>query len=194
MKAKVIIICIVGESGSGKTMIAEALEQLADIPLIQSYTDRPKRTPTENGHTFLSKEEFDLLDESQMIASTNWNGYRYCCLAQDLKPVNTYVIDCNGLEMLKTKYGGIYNIISIRIKRLKTTRIKVVGNDRVARDDGKFYLPDEYFDYVVYNVTEKRLDVITEVWRHVRNYVAFSDYLSQKGYNECVGIENELSE
>lgn len=191
---KPIIFCIVGESGSGKTMVAEALEKYADIPLIQSYTDRPKRTPTENGHTFLSKEEFDLLKEEDMIARTEWSGYRYCCLTSDVKPVNAYIIDCRGLEMLKEKYSEKYCIVSILIKRNKNQRIKSVGRDRVDRDEGKFYLPDEYYDKVIYNDTEKKLNIIFGVWSFVREFLLTPEYLSEKEYSYCIGTENELSE
>lgn len=191
---KPLIFCIVGHSGVGKTMIAEALEKYADIPLIQSYTDRPKRTPTENGHTFLSKEEFDLLKEEDKIAKTEWSGYRYCCLTSDVKPTNTYIIDCSGLEMLKSKYSDKYGIISILIKRNKAARVNAVGRDRADRDDGKFYLPDDYYDEVIHNTTETKMDVIAEVWKFVSPLLKKSAYLSEKEYNYCIGIENELSE
>jgi guanylate kinase len=161
---KPIIFCIVGESGSGKTMIAEALEKYGNIPMIQSYTDRPRRTPNENGHTFLEKADFDLLRQEEMIAFTEWNGSRYCCLKSDVKPVNTYVIDCKGLEYLKANFSGVYDIYAIRIKRWKAHRIKSVGSERVRRDEGKFYLPNYYFDAVFHNISGVKLDVISNVW------------------------------
>jgi guanylate kinase len=174
-----IIFCIVGGSGSGKTMLAEALEKYAGINLIQSYTDRPRRTPDEIGHTFLEKSEFDLLKPEEMLAFTNWNGFRYCCLEQDLKDVNSYVIDCSGLEMLRNKFKDKYHIASIRIHRPIEQRVKYVGVERVARDADKFYLPNYVFDCVIRNETDNKLDLITEAWQFIKRKLAYYDKYSE---------------
>lgn len=192
MKSK--IFCLIGCSGVGKSMIAEALEKYADIPMIRSYTDRPPRTTDENSHTFLSKEEFDLLDKNDMIAFTQWSEYRYACLHKDVSPVCTYVLDPSGLIYLQENFLDRYDVYSILIKRPQEIRIKCVGRDRVERDEGKFFLPDEHYDKVIYNATDRKLDVITDVWQFVRTRLDFQQYLSEKEYNFLLGIENELSE
>lgn|SRR5512133_571704 len=156
---KPLIICIVGESGSGKTKIAEYIEQRNGIKMIQSYTDRDRRKPDENGHTFISPVEFAELDRDNMIAFTEWADEKgvlrhYCCLKSDVQDKNTYVIDERGLCYLKRKFSRDYDIVSIRIRRPKILREDFVGKERVARDEGKFFLPDEYFDYVIYNASE----------------------------------------
>jgi guanylate kinase len=182
MKFKPLIFCLVGDSGSGKTMIAEALEKYAGIPLIQSYTDRPRRTPTENGHTFLEKADFDLLKREDMVAYTQWGEYRYCCLHADIPDVSTYVIDESGLKMLKADHADKYHIVSIRVCRNIEDRVSSVGMDRVERDAGKFTLPFDYFDYLAYNQTNEKLDVICEVWQIVRKQ------LEERRY-DTTGIE-----
>lgn len=145
---KKLIICIIGESGSGKTTLAEELRLKYGIKLIESYTDRPKRTPDEIGHTFLSVDEFDLLKREDMIAYTKFGDYRYCCLFSDLEQVNTYVIDETGFMMLKRLKQDEYCVRSIRITCSTAERIRRVGKERVARDRGRFKIPFTEFDIV----------------------------------------------
>lgn len=148
---KPTIICIVGKSGSGKTMVAEHIEAKHGIFMIQSWTDRAKRTETENGHTFISKEEFDNLSQDDMIAYTEFGDNRYCCLKDDLKDINTYVIDDDGVKYLEEKHANDYNIISIYIDRSILEREKVIDKDRIDRDEKKFSKPLDAYDYVVTN-------------------------------------------
>lgn len=161
-----IIFCFVGESGSGKTMVAEAIEKYAGIIMIQSYTDRPRRTPDENGHTFITKEQFDALNQDDMIAFTEWNGYRYCCLHSDVRPINTYVIDERGLTYLKSNFSDKYKIIAIRFYRPLHERIEAVGKERIDRDEGKFNMAPDEFDLVIYN-TGNKLDMICQTWGYI---------------------------
>ena len=164
---KPIIICIVGHSGSGKSMIAEALEQYCDIPMIRSYTDRLPRTPDETSHTFLSKEEFNLLDKNDMIAHTQFGEHRYACLHKDVSPVCSYVLDPTGLIYLKDNFSDRYDIYSFLIERPVEKRIEAVGADRVARDDGKFFLPPKYYDFVITNDHDRKIKVLANVEYHV---------------------------
>lgn len=132
---KPLIICLLGESGSGKTTLAEHIEREFGIVMIQSHTDRAKRTPVENGHTFHTKEEFDKLDIRDMLAYVNFGDKQYCCLKSDLKRKNTYVIDESGLLQLD---ASLYNIVAIKVYCTKKERNKRVGKERTDRDKGKF--------------------------------------------------------
>ncbi len=149
---KPVIICIVGESGSGKTLMAEWFEKLFGYHLIQSYTTRPRRTPDENGHTFVTDEAFDLLEQQEeMIASTQWGDVRYCCLRKDVKDFNTYVIDEHGLNTLWERYADVFHIFDIRVQASLGGRAAKVGIDRVKRDKDKFTMNDNEFDYLFQN-------------------------------------------
>ncbi len=152
-----IIIAIVGESGTGKTTFAEYLQTYFGIRMIQSYTDRPKRFKGEKGHTFLTPKQFDRLRQEDMIAYTNWNGKRYCCLKKDVRDVNSYVIDEAGLRMLYENYNYKYDIWSVRLKRPYKFRKEVVGQERLDRDKDKFIFTDDYYDFVFNNVTNEML-------------------------------------
>ena len=145
------VLCIIGESGSGKTYMADYIEREYQIPMIRSYTDRPKRTPDEDGHTFLTKEEFDKIDENDMTAHTEWNGYRYCCCHYDVKPKNSYVIDEKGYSMFRNRFKHRYNIKGVRVHRNEKLRTEAVGEERTNRDKGKFVLHNGEFDWNIHN-------------------------------------------
>lgn len=151
---KPCIICITAESGAGKSVSAEYLENIYGINLIQSYTDREKRFPEETGHTFLTKKEFDNIGGEQ-LAFTKFGENRYCCLTNDLSLINTYVIDEDGLVMLRANWSERYDIYSIRLHRPEFDRREQVGDERVDRDKGRFTLKDSEFDYVIVNDENK---------------------------------------
>ena len=145
------ILCIVGHSGSGKTTMANYMESKYGIPVLKSYTDRDPRTPVDTDHTFLTIKQFDELKREDMIAFTEWNGHRYCCLHSDLQDDNIYVIDEKGLCYLQKNFGILYDIYSVFIDRSLELREMVVPKERLARDEGKFFLPKRFFDFKVNN-------------------------------------------
>lgn len=155
---KPVIICIVGESATGKTQLANYIESRFAVNMIESYTDRPKRKPTETGHTFISAAEFDLLKQEDMIAWTKFGDYRYCCLKSDVQMENSYVLDEKGLLLLLANFRNEYDIYSIRVKCDDDVRLLRSGDQaRIDRDRGVFSLPDRFFNFVL-NTTELELD------------------------------------
>ena len=148
MKSK--IICLVGPSGSGKTYMATHLEEEYGIPQIQSRTTRPRRTPDETGHTFVTDEEFDTYEDSHMIAFTTFGGSRYCCLHKDVNaPTISYVIDEAGLKYLRENFSNIYSIFAVRLFMPEEKRKLLVGEERIMRDEGKFLMGIDDFDYFI---------------------------------------------
>ena len=65
IESKPIIICIVGPSGSGKTTMARFLEKALDIPMLVSYTTRPKRPNEIDGvdHRFVTEDQMPSRDK-----------------------------------------------------------------------------------------------------------------------------------
>lgn len=145
------ILAITGKSGTGKTTIAQYIEDTFKIKMIESHTDRPKRHPEEVGHTFHTKEEYDQLNKEDMIAYTNWNGNRYCCLKEDVLDENVYVIDEKGLTMMEANYKHMYKIFKLHIDRDIILRLQNIDSARYERDDEYFYLPETYYDEILYN-------------------------------------------
>ncbi len=108
------IYLIVGQSGSGKSTMAESLESTYGIKIIQSYTTRPKRYDNEKGHIFVSDEEFDNLKD--IVAFTEFCGYRYCATAEQIESNDLYIIDPAGVKSIDAFYEGNKQIKIIYIK------------------------------------------------------------------------------
>lgn len=145
------IIAIIGRSGSGKTTACEFIERECGIPMIESYTDRPRRYEGERGHTFVTPEEFDAIDKDDMIAYTKFGENRYCCLHEDVEDINTYVIDEIGMVHLREKVSNLYDIHTIYIHRQEKKRREYVDIKRIERDHKMFTAPPEDYDYIVDN-------------------------------------------
>ena len=148
------IYLIVGCSGSGKTTIANTLEVKYGLKSIQSYTTRPKRSENETGHTFISDEEYDKLEN--IVACTEFCKYRYCATSEQIDENDLYVIDPTGVESLKTFYDGdkqfkiiyIKSDITTRYERMRfrsqksgKTYLEAVEEslNRIVNDSNKFY-------------------------------------------------------
>lgn len=119
------IYLFVGPSGSGKTTITKELEKKYHYIPISSYTTRPPRYEGEEGHIFVTENEFDNLGE--MAAYTKYNGYRYGVTSEIIDKSDLYVIDPAGVKYFQKHYHGNKKPIiifisadpSIRIQRMK---------------------------------------------------------------------------
>jgi len=170
------IYLIVGESGSGKTTIVTLLEKLHDLTSIQSYTTRPKRSENEIGHTFVTDEEFDKLTD--MVAFTNYNGYRYCATAEQAENNSLYVIDIEGIKFFKNAYHGSKGVKVIYISSEIHTRVKRMEErgdtfdkimERIVNDVVDFKEAKSMADYTVINGDNTQLvDVERKVWDFIR--------------------------
>lgn len=118
------LFCILGCSASGKTTICSKLEQEYGLKQIPSYTTRKPRFEGENGHIFISKEEFDRLND--VIAYTCYldNDYGVTSEQIDNENYELYVVDLTGLKYLKERYYGKRRIISIYIDTSLSTRYR----------------------------------------------------------------------
>lgn len=108
------LFCIIGASGSGKTTIANILEKRYGLKQIQSFTTRPKRSPDEVGHIFITYPEF--LQLKDICAYDRYNNYEYCATKEQIENNDVYVVNPAGVKQLKEKYDGEKKIITIFIK------------------------------------------------------------------------------
>jgi guanylate kinase len=131
---KVRIIAILGKSGAGKTFIANVFKDNG-IPPVKSCTTRPRRTPDEDAHVFLSEEEFDKIDNA--IAATVYGDYRYCGILEGYYKTYTYVIDKVGLETLQK--DPRFDIYTIHVSAPANKRRQWTDPRRYDRDKDEKY-------------------------------------------------------
>lgn len=108
MKAPFICL-LVGPSGSGKTTIANILCNRNGWSQVASYTTRPPRHAFEEGHTFITEDDFKQLTD--IVAYTYYNDHHYCATAQQIDNCEVYVVDIPGVETLVNTYKGKKNFI-----------------------------------------------------------------------------------
>lgn len=162
---------IVGRSGSGKSSLVKALCDKYGFSEVLSYTDRPKRTPKENTHTFVSKTEMDKLMPS-LCAFTKFGGHRYGVTPNMIDNADLYVIDPDGIEFLSRHYKGKkqFKIIGVDCdKNVASYRMLNRGDSfddiqiRLNQDDILFhdiekiadlYVVNDNFNSVLYTVYE----------------------------------------
>lgn len=111
----------VGKSASGKTTVANFLEKKHSIKQVNSYTTRPPRYEGEIGHIFVGDEEFDELGE--MVAYTEYNGFRYGTTAEQLDQCQIYVVDVPGVKTLLERYKTNRQIMILYFSTNICTRI-----------------------------------------------------------------------
>lgn len=154
------IYCIVGPSGSGKSTISKILERDYALSLVESYTTRPPRYPDEEGHIFVSDEEFDNLGD--MCAYTEYDGHRYGVTPEIIDQNDIYVIDPYGVKYLRRKYHGRKGIVAIRLCMTEEERIKRMIDrgdpedkivKRIMQDTVSFSAEGIDDDEVVYQMT-----------------------------------------
>lgn len=100
------IILLVGASGSGKSTLAEELEKAYGIKAIPSYTTRKPRYDSEKGHTFITNEEFNQLNNLIAYAETTSAKYGVTKEMFEDEQYGVYVIDNSGIKYLKESYKG----------------------------------------------------------------------------------------
>lgn len=165
IKRKMPVILLIGESGSGKNTVQDNLERLYGCVPLLSYTTRPKRTPNENTHTFVTEEEFDkILNNEKVIAFTRFDEHRYCATEKQLEQSDVYIIDVAGLyTLLDLKFEKAIDIPFVtvylqvpeeeRIKRMKKRGdSKQAIKQRLEHDRIAFECASELCDYTIDNV------------------------------------------
>lgn len=115
------LFLFVGRSASGKTTIADMLEQNYGHKQVWSYATRPMRYDNEKYHTFISEDCFNKLEN--LVAYTEYNGFKYGTTAQQLDECSIYVVDVPGVETLLKNYKTDRPICIIYFDTTVHTRI-----------------------------------------------------------------------
>ena len=161
------LFLFVGKSASGKTTIANMLET-DGYTQIQSYTTRPPRYEGEAGHTFISEEEYNQLEN--IMAYTFYNNHHYCTTLEQIQTADIYVVDVEGVRTLMDNYhlinrdiyvvyftASVYNRVQRMLER-GDSDTQVVG--RLLNDEAEDWY-EQLTKIVSYNKikenTEERL-------------------------------------
>lgn len=162
------LIMVVGKSACGKSTLVERACKELGLKAIPSYTTRKPRFENEEGHTFITNDEYDCLENK--VAENTFCGNRYCVTAEqaDDPQYSLYVVDCAGIKAFKENYQGnrdVYTIQiacdeKIRVERLKHRYSKVCENetemlrmviDRLVSDSEEFRDIDDITTYYIDN-------------------------------------------
>ena len=108
-----MLYCIIGPSGCGKSTIVSELNKLG-YKSPDSYTTRPRRYPNEGGHTYITKDEYDKLEDK--VAYTKFNNYEYCVTRQMLDGCDLYIVDPAGVETLKVNGYNNFKVIGLNLE------------------------------------------------------------------------------
>lgn len=108
------LILLIGKSGSGKSTIAKHLADTYGLRILESYTTRPRREPNEDGHTFVTKDEYDALQNK--VAETYFDKHYYCATKEQVDTADIYIVDPNGYFRLQDNYKSDRIIIPIYLK------------------------------------------------------------------------------
>lgn len=112
------ITLIVGRSGTGKSTLEEKLCRDYNLKSIKSYSTRPKRSPDEDSHIFISPSDVD--NYPNKIATTTINGNFYFATKEQLDESQLYVIDPIGLYELSNNFPDLtFNLIYLKLPKYK---------------------------------------------------------------------------
>lgn len=129
------LLCVLGASGSGKSTLCAELEKRFGLKSIPSYTTRKPRFEGEQGHTFITENEFDKLENILAYAETNSCRYAVTKEMLENEEYSIYVIDMTGLKYLYEHYHGDRPLISVFIDCDVYDRF----NHMIKREDTRSY-------------------------------------------------------
>lgn len=95
-----MLFLIVGRTSRGKDTLADFLKKDYDWTFIKSKTNRPKRTPDENTHEFLTNNEMKAINQNKKAAYTRIGKYEYCVTIDQIEKADGYIVDPLGIKTL----------------------------------------------------------------------------------------------
>lgn len=104
-------LLIIGRTASGKDTLADALRRSCGMTFVKSCTTRPRRTPDEDTHIFLTERQAEPLVRDA-VAYTKIGDYIYFTTAQQVMETEGYVIDPIGMRMLCGNMPGTSFVIA----------------------------------------------------------------------------------
>lgn len=174
-----IVIAIAGASGSGKTTLSKYLQRRYGIPPIVSTTTRPRREHEREGEDYFFVRSTKGYRREDMLTYTRFGKYEYFSLRGQLPASGccTYVVDENGVKVLKRSSGREYDVFTVYVScRAENLPGRGVDAERIGRDRARPQPDYSLIDVVLgNNGTEEEffegadeLIRIIEQWRYRR--------------------------
>lgn len=154
---------IVGRTASGKDTLTNRLVH-SGLSVVKSYTTREKRTPDEDTHIFITKEETKNFPQNERVAETTINGIEYFATKDQLKEADIYIIDPNGIEdLIKRAPDSNFMIVYVTAKdserkfryisRSDNPNVKEEFKNRNASENIQF----SEFENMIFGKNEKKI-------------------------------------
>lgn len=179
------LLCVLGASGSGKSTLCTELEKRYGLKSIPSYTTRQPRFEGEQGHTFITENEFDNLKDILAYAKTDNCRYAVTKEMLENESYSVYVVDTSGLLYLYDHYRGDRPLISVFIDSDVYDRF----NRMVSREDDRTY--EEKVKAALARIEHDSIEFnIDLVSRHV-NYI-FKNFEGR--FNDTVNMVARICE
>ena len=173
-------LLIIGESGSGKTTIADVLERDYGMQQIPSYTNRPKRTPDEKGHVFLTERNVDKLKAQypNRVAETLFDKNFYFSTGEQVDQYDTYVISPDAVPMFKANYKGKKRVIVIYVH---APAFLCIARMQKRGDTDEMIAQRAAFDAQAFKDCEAMADLTVRNIVLSESIATILDYLKKKG-------------
>ena len=128
-----VVFCIMGESASGKDKLVTKLCDKNQWSHLISFSTRPKRYEDEDTHIFVDEDTFqDMLNEQQVAVWTNIDGNYYWSTIDQLYESDFYIINPEGLKMLKERNLPNLRLVTVYInvpEDIRKERAMARGDD-----------------------------------------------------------------
>lgn len=134
-------LLIIGRTASGKDTLADALRRSCGMTFVKSCTTRPRRTPDEDTHVFLTEQQAEPLVRDA-VAYTKIGDYIYFTTAQQVMETEGYVIDPIGMRMLCTNMPDTSFVIAYVHADSTERRQHALRRGDAARESAAFAARD----------------------------------------------------
>jgi len=170
------IFLIVAKSGGGKTTIVKELGKRYGLKSIPSYTTREPRHQNEYGHTFVTENEFDKLED--ICAYTEIQGKRYGATSEQVNTHDLYVIDVAGVDYFKKHYKGNKEVkviyintsdVNCYLRMIKRGDTDEQALERIKIDRVAFAEAKSKANYIVNNDMDIE-DTIQNIYEYIKKF------------------------
>lgn len=179
------LLCVLGASGSGKSTLCAELEKRYGLKSIPSYTTRQPRFEGEQGHTFITEDDFDKLEGILAYAETDNCRYAVTKEMLENEEYSIYVIDMTGLKYLYEHYHGDRPIISVFIDCDVYDRFKHM----IYREDERTYY--EKMEAALHRIEHDSIEFNKQDVKENVNYTFINH---EKEFDNLVGMVSRICE